>query len=348
MKVNNGIMSDCEEFKTVFNDPQQELQYWKDQAHHFKRVVREVQDEMAEFTESSKELEKELESMNEMNEKELKEMRQKNMKLNLECESLKEKLESHQEESYRQITDLENELAMATALKAENIKYIRELEQANDDLERTKRATIVSLEDFEQRLNHALERNAFLESELDEKEALAVTVQRLRDEARDLSQELAVRQRKDVPSEHNDSKLGQSTPSKPSTLPVLTRQPSNSSSPAITRNNNNISQPSTPTRDQNGVLPQGSTPKPAPLTPSARVSALNIVGELLRKVGALETKLSSCRNFVRESPSSQKVSKSNVSQLDSPGWERQATRSNGTAGISNSKNAITTSMKISV
>ncbi|XP_039255544.1 nuclear distribution protein nudE-like 1 [Styela clava] len=346
MKVNNGIMSDCEEFKTNFTDPEQELQYWKNQAHQYKKIVGEVQDEMAEFTESSKELEKELEAMNEMNEKELKDMRQKNMKLNLECESLKEKLEMHQAESHRQITDLESALAMETALKAENIKYIRELEQANDDLERTKRATIVSLEDFEQRLNHALERNAFLESELDEKEALAVTVQRLRDEARDLSQELAVRQRKDVPTEHNDTKLIQSTPSKPSALPALARQPSGSS-PAIARTNT-ISQPSTPTREQNGILPQSSTPKPAPLTPSARVSALNIVGELLRKVGALETKLSSCRNFVRESPSSQKVSKSNVSQLESPGWERQATRSNGTAGISNSKNAITTSMKISV
>lgn len=32
-----------------------------------------------------------------------------------------------------------------------------------------------------------------------------------------------------------------------------------------------------------------------PLTPSARISALNIVGDLLRKVGALELKLVSCR-----------------------------------------------------
>ena len=46
------------------------------------------------------------------------------------------------------------------------------------------RATIVSLEDFEQRLNHAIERNAFLESELDEKEFVLVSVQRLKDEAR--------------------------------------------------------------------------------------------------------------------------------------------------------------------
>lgn len=46
------------------------------------------------------------------------------------------------------------------------------------------RATIMSLEDFELRMNHVIERNAFLESELDEKENLLESVQRLKDEAR--------------------------------------------------------------------------------------------------------------------------------------------------------------------
>ena len=43
---------------------------------------------------------------------------------------------------------------------------------------------MVNLETFDARQSQALERNALLESELDEKDALAVTVQRLRDEAR--------------------------------------------------------------------------------------------------------------------------------------------------------------------
>lgn len=42
----------------------------------------------------------------------------------------------------------------------------------------------MSLEDFEQRMNHVIERNAFLESELDEKENMLESVQRLKDEAR--------------------------------------------------------------------------------------------------------------------------------------------------------------------
>ena len=75
-------------------------------------------------------------------------------------------------------------------------RYIRELEQKNDDLERTNRCAMFSLGEFESKLNEALERNAILESELDEKDELSEAVQRLRDEARDLKQELAVRQQK--------------------------------------------------------------------------------------------------------------------------------------------------------
>ena len=71
-------------------------------------------------------------------------------------------------------------------------RYVRELEQQNDDLERVKRSTLASLEDFEGRMNAAIERNAFLESELDEKESLKMAVQRLKDETRDLRSELKV------------------------------------------------------------------------------------------------------------------------------------------------------------
>ena len=54
---------------------------------------------------------------------------------------------------------------------------------------------------------------------------------------------------------------------------------------------------------------QSSGQHQPPLTPSARLSALNIVGDLLRKVGALELKLSSCRNIVKENGSPQATGK---------------------------------------
>ncbi|NXG29941.1 NDE1 protein, partial [Dromaius novaehollandiae] len=210
-----------------------------------------------------------------------------------------EKIEMQHSEGYRQISALEDDLAQTKAIKDQLQKYIRELEQANDDLERAKRATIMSLEDFEQRLNQAIERNAFLESELDEKENLLESVQRLKDEARDLRQELAVQQKQEKPktpmrptveTERTDMAV-QASLSVPST-PSVHRAP-----------NMNISTPGTFRR---GFEDSYSA---TPLTPAARISALNIVGDLLRKVGALESKLASCRNFVYDqSPSRTTVS----------------------------------------
>lgn len=68
--------------------------------------------------------------------------------------------------------------------------YIRQLEQTNDDLERSHRNALASVEDFEDKLNQVLEKNALLEVELYEKEELNICVQRLKDEVRDLNQEL--------------------------------------------------------------------------------------------------------------------------------------------------------------
>jgi len=76
----------------------------------------------------------------------------------------------------------------------ENLKiYIRELEQKNDDLERTNRVVSESVAGFEAMLNQAYEKNALLEMEIDEKEAMQINLQRLMDEARDLKQELKIR-----------------------------------------------------------------------------------------------------------------------------------------------------------
>jgi len=46
--------------------------------------------------------------------------------------------------------------------------------------------------------------------------------------------------------------------------------------------------------------PPTSTKTSPQLAPTTRLSALTIVSDLLRKVGALELKLSSCRNIVKE------------------------------------------------
>ncbi|KAF4791999.1 nuclear distribution protein nudE 1 [Turdus rufiventris] len=143
-----------------------------------------TQEELREFQEGSREYEAELETQLQQTESRNRDLLSENNRLRMELESVKEKIEIQHSEGYRQISALEDDLAQTRAIKEQLQKYIRELEQENDDLERAKRATIMSLEDFEQRLNQAIERNAFLESELDEKENLLESVQRLKDEAR--------------------------------------------------------------------------------------------------------------------------------------------------------------------
>lgn len=88
------------------------------------------------------------------------------------------------EQSSREITTLQSEI---TSLKNERHTtsiYIRELEQKNDDLERAQRVVAESIAAAESTLNTAIERNALLESEVDEKEQLKIKLQRLMDETR--------------------------------------------------------------------------------------------------------------------------------------------------------------------
>ncbi|XP_077590427.1 nuclear distribution protein nudE-like 1-B isoform X2 [Stigmatopora nigra] len=269
-----------------FSTKDEEVDYWKSQALKYKKSCLDAREELQEFQEGSQELEAELEAQLSQAERRLRELQSENERLRNEADNLKEKLEKQYAQSYEQISTLEDDLGRTQNVKDQLNKSVRKLEQANDDLERSKRATIVSLEDFEGRLNQAIERNAFLESELDEKESLLVSVQRLKDEARDLRQELAVRDR---------TTERMSAPSSPTPDPDKADSAVQAS----------LSLPATPV-GQNGQHPFGA-PKAllngcgnSSLTPSARMSALNIVGDLLRKVGALESKLAACRSIAKD------------------------------------------------
>jgi hypothetical protein len=148
------------------------------------------------------------------------------------------------------------------------------------------RVTMTSLDDFETKLNLALERNAILENELDEKDQLNVACQRLKDEVRDLRSELEIRTKV-----HNDNRADDNSPlsrvKMPSSVSVGICTSPVVKSPLVGLVGGDVG---TPTHKEMGGIPQ-----PQPITPSARISALNMVGDLLRKVGALETRLASCR-----------------------------------------------------
>ncbi|CAL8303697.1 unnamed protein product [Merluccius merluccius] len=269
-----------------FTSKDEEIDYWKSLSLKYKKSCHEAQEELQEFQEGSRELEAELEAQLGQAEHRLRDLQSENQRLRNEVDNLKEKLEQQYAQSYKQVSVLEDDLGQTRSIKEQLHRYVRELEQANDDLERAKRATIVSLEDFEGRLNQAIERNAFLESELDEKESLLVSVQRLKDEARDLRQELAVRER---------TTDRMSAPSSPTAdIDKMDSAVQASLSLPATPVGNSIEHPFVSSK----VLTNGCGSTSLP--PSARISALNIVGDLLRKVGALESKLAACRNFAKD------------------------------------------------
>ncbi|XP_074511893.1 nuclear distribution protein nudE homolog 1-B-like isoform X1 [Sebastes fasciatus] len=299
-----------------FGSLEEELQYWKEQATSNQQSAEEAQEELQEFQQMSRDYEVELEMELKQCEARNRELLSANNRISTELENYKEKYETQHSEAHRQISTLEGDLAETTAVRDQLHKYIRELEQANDDLERTKRATIMSLEDFEQRMNHVIERNAFLESELDEKENLLESFQRLKDEARDLRQELAVQQKQQVQdrkpslsSAIKDPSTSSSSSSASAGLPTPPLTPPDKRTEDKTTSSSShqpVPSATTPSRPPESF----STPPPSvsrgeslsatPLTTSARISALNIVGELLRKVGNLESKLASCREYVQE------------------------------------------------
>ncbi|XP_008414771.1 nuclear distribution protein nudE homolog 1 [Poecilia reticulata] len=283
-----------------FGSVEEELEHWKEEAARHQQIAVEAQEELQEFQQMSRDYEGELETELKQLEERNRELLSANNRLRMELENYKDKYETHHSEACRQISNLEGDLAETAAVRDQLHKYIRELEQANDDLERTKRATIMSLEDFEQRMNHVIERNAFLESELDEKENLLESVQRLKDEARDLRQELAVQQKQQVQDRKPSISSSVKEPSSSTGLPTPPLTPPDS------RIEDKTSAPPRPVASSEVISPPPPSVSRAesisaiPLTTSARIAALNIVSELLKKVGSLESKLASCRNYVNE------------------------------------------------
>lgn len=317
-----------------FATPAEEIEYWKSKAVAFEQQAKDVKEELEEYQEGSKELEAELEAQLDQAEKNSREYKSLANRLQVENDSLKDKLEQCHKEYHYQISELQTELAEIKSIRDHLNKYIRELEQQNDDLERGKRETTASLEDFEARMNSAMERNVFLESELDEKESLKAALQRMKDESRDLRAELQIlagKQRTysretsfDTVAERSMSANVTANGDLPDNDRSLLMSKRRGNSVEIETNNNMLKRRGSPdsnklaedveSRESWLETPPSSTKSSPlstgggaaskygpsqPLTPSARTSALNIVSDLLRKVGALELKLSSCRNIVK-------------------------------------------------
>jgi len=221
---------------TTCKSPEEEARFWKEKALALKTELDDCRQEYQEYVDESKSLESELDLELKQSELKCKDLNAVVQKYKNENEVLRTRLENQTMTEARQHGEMSTELAALKTQIDDFKKHIRQLEQKNDDLERTNRANTVSIEDFEIKLNNAIEKNVILESELDEKDALKAHLQRLKDETRDLKSELNCK-----------------------------------------------------VQDSNRVT------EIVPAVRPPRVSPLSIVNDLLRKVGALETKLATYR-----------------------------------------------------
>ncbi|KAF9403892.1 NADH:ubiquinone oxidoreductase, partial [Podila epigama] len=175
-----------------FNTTEEELEYFKRHAKNLEDELNETKYALEEFQLSSKELEEELEKEIDSTERRYNEIKIRNEAMRQEVDEWKEKYHQAVKDSNNNINQLTRQLEQLKLQTEMFIKKERELEQDNDDLERTGRAAKWSLQELERKYNVALEKTAMLEGEVSNKNAMAEEMQRLKDELRDASVELAV------------------------------------------------------------------------------------------------------------------------------------------------------------
>ncbi|KAK7408337.1 NADH:ubiquinone oxidoreductase [Neonectria punicea] len=166
----------------------------------YKAQYEQLEMELAEFRDSSRELEQELEKDIDRAEKQERILQEKAETLGFEVEEWKRKHKESKTEASAAQHQLEKEI---TTLRDSNRTMqlkLRDIEVANDDFERQARNTTSSLEDMESKYNQAIERAVMMEEEIkmgeQEREQLRIESQRLRDELGDLKIEAELLQDK--------------------------------------------------------------------------------------------------------------------------------------------------------
>lgn len=157
---------------------------------YYKTQYEAVEADLADFQASSKELEAELERDIEAAEKRERDLRDKAGKLQYDVDEWKTKYTQAKKEAGAAQNALQKEI---TDLREQNRSLqhrLRDIEVANDDFERKQRNTESSLEDLESKYNQTIERGVMLEEEMkaaeQEREALRIEAQRLKDDFSDL------------------------------------------------------------------------------------------------------------------------------------------------------------------
>lgn len=252
----------------------------------YKRQYELLADELAEFRESSHELEAELEKDLDAADKRQRDLQQKAEELGFEVEEWKEKCKKAKAEANAAQNALEKEITNLRDTNRTLQLKLRDIEVANDDFERQARNTTSSLEDLESKYNVAIERTVMMEEEIkigeQERETLRIENQRLREELSDLKIEAEIMQDKIKKAENRhlstistdisilESSTFEDSPRSMASSPLITTPPDDISLPPSSKDAPAINEPpSPPMSDASAPLPRPSSKAKTP-APSAQ------------------------------------------------------------------------------
>ncbi|KAL8949592.1 MAG: hypothetical protein Q9222_004307 [Ikaeria aurantiellina] len=242
---------------------------------YYKAQYEQLEAELADFQASSRELEAELERDIEAAEKRERRLQEKIEGLGYEVEEWKTKYKQSKTEASNAQNSLQKEI---TTLRESNRTMqlrLRDTEVASDDFERQARHTTSSLEDLESKYNVAIERGVMSEEEIrvgeNEREALRIDNQRLRDELGDLRIEAEIRQDKlrraeAAAAESKNSKLATFTAQRPHSAMSERSEPTTTSSPTVA---------TPPAKSTSSTLSETPTP-PSPPTSDHSIPAVSL------------------------------------------------------------------------
>lgn len=264
-----------------------------------KKKLEECLSEFQEFRDWSRDLEAEYDTqIKQLDKKNAESVIQIN-RLESENEQLKSRHNSYLNNTQQKLLEYQQQLAEMKEINFKLTTYIREIEQNNDDLERAKRTLTASLEDLEAQLNQQIEKNVLSENELNEKDELECLVQRLKEEIRDLQQELKVIKNSnpqqmggDIQEQQADSSIDEQLISDKTDISAHHNINCESKNTHNTRLNEQVI--------SNGIVIDKQVYEDQELDShrpksSSGISAIGLVTELLKRLGALENKLGTAR-----------------------------------------------------
>lgn len=237
----------------------------EEELDYYKKQYEQLETDLADFQASSKELEEQLERDIEGAEKNERKLKEQVEKLNFEVEEWKTKHKQAKTEANSAQNALQKEITTIRETNRTMQLKLRDTEVMNDDYERQARNTEMSLEDLESKYNVAIERSVLLEEELkvgeQEREALRIETQRLRDELGDLKVENEITLEKLRLADETIERLRSRKPSPLAVEHLRARSPASEAS-GIT--------PSSPTAST--PPPKSDTMSEAPTPPSPPLS----------------------------------------------------------------------------